>query len=336
MKRILKAVLFALLCLSIHGAAYAADDHHQHGGGRASFIPQAILNPDDSKYVAPQATENYIGTYTAETEIPALNVTVHLITEVSEDGLFNLAYYFEPAGEKAGLRFYAKNAETIESRPAIYQDLVVMTGALREGDGGLGTGLIGKTISPVVLLDESGEPEQLYPFMALAYDLRETYTNARVYQNTGLYFVDGEVLADINHMIGLEDGEQITVTFEKVDGNHADALLVDKRVYEILQESFDHYLIDHNDFAMDFTSANQFVQEVLAMHLETNRSFPADTKVDLLPAEAIMWTEAGEVEYSMLINDEILYVYVDGELYVTDAFTEGDGRYSSKEWTGQS
>lgn len=316
--------------------SFEADDHHAHGTNYANFIPAQILNPDDSVYVAPEATADYVGLYTAEARVEPLNADVKIIMDISEDGLFNLAYYFVNDPEATGVRFYADADGQVHEREAVYQDLVVMTGALREGEGGLGTGLIGRTNSPVVLLDEQGEADRLYPYMSLAYDLRETYTNARVYQGVGVYLADDVVAVDVNHLIGLEDEDAIVARFALVEGDSADAdaFLVADHVYEMLQYSFDNDLVEHNDFKMAFDSANDFLQTVLAMNLGTNTSFPQGTTVEALPADAVEVGDDVVVEYAVLINDALLYAY-DAEtsgLYMADAVEEIAGVYSAESW----
>lgn len=136
------------------GHSHTADDHHNHGALRANFIPTNIFNPDDSIYQAPQATADYVGTYSAQVRIADLNADLKVLVDIQEDDLMNLAYYFINSEDQTGTRFYADQEGVIEERQAVYQDLVVMTAALRGGEDGLGTGLIGKTISPLVLLDE--------------------------------------------------------------------------------------------------------------------------------------------------------------------------------------
>ena len=319
-----------------HHDSFSADDHHNHGTSRANFMPTQILNPDDSVYMAPTETQDYVGTYETQVRIEDLDADLKIIVNVQEDGLLNLAYYFINAEDKAGVRFFANSEGEIEERDAVYQDLVVMTAALREGDGGLGTGLIGKTISPVVLLDEEGQADRLYPYMALAFELRENMQNARVYQNIGLYAVDDKLTLDVNHLIGLESEQTMVVELEAVEGSSEDALLVERHNFELLQDSFDNDLdSDHNDFKMDYKSANDFVQRVLAMHLRTNTSFPANTSLEKLDVEAVELAEsleADEILYAFLLNDTILYAYDGDRLYMAEDATETDGIYTSEHW----
>ena len=318
-------------------SSFSADDHHNHGALRANFIPTNILNPDDSIYQAPQATADYVGTYSTQVRIADLNADLKVLVDIQEDGLMNLAYYFINSEDQTGTRFYADQEGVIEERQAVYQDLVVMTAALREGEGGLGTGLIGKTISPLVLLDENGQADRLYPYMALAFELRENLQNARVYQSIGLYATDGAVTVDVNHLIGLESDEKIVVELEEVEDAGEDALLVEQPTYELLQASFDNDLdADHNDFKLDYQSANDFVQGVLAMHLRTNTSFSSDTTAKMVGREAVQLDEnlgAGEVTYAFLLNDAILYAYDGHRLYMAEEVEEVDGVYSSDQWT---
>ncbi|MBG9977650.1 hypothetical protein [Ruoffia tabacinasalis] len=310
----------------------AADHHHEHGTNYANFMPANILNPDDSVYEAPEATEDYVGLYTAQTRVEDLDADLELILSIGDDGLFNLAYYFVNSPEQRGVRFYANEEGEVESTEAIYQDLVILTGALREGEGGLGTGLIGKTISPVVLLDEDGEADRLYPYMNLAYDLRENHLNARVYQNVGLYLADDVVAVDVNHLIGLDSDEQIVTQFSSVEEGHEDEVLVESRTYELLQESFDNDLIEHNDFKMDYQSENEFMQLVLAMHLRTNASFPQDTEVELIDPKSVQLNDDSEAQYAMLINDSVLYVFDGESLFMTEEVEEVDGKYTVEKW----
>src|SRR5699024_3583844 len=92
----------------------------------------------------------------------------------------------------------------------------------------------------------------------------------RVYQNIGLYLADDVVAVDVNHLIGLDSDEQIVTQFSPVEEGHEDEVLVESRTYELLQESFDNNLIEHNDFRMAYQSENEFMQLVLAMHLRTS------------------------------------------------------------------
>lgn len=320
-----------------HGSgSFSADDHHNHGTARANFLPAQILNPDDSVYEAPEEIADYVGTYASQVHIDELDADLHIIVNIEEDGILNLAYYFVNTEDNTGLRFYANSDGVVEERDALYQDLVVMTAALREGDGGLGTGLIGKTVSPVVLLDEEGEADRLYPYMALAFELRENMQNARVYQNIGLYAVDGKLTVDVNHLIGLESDQAIAVELEAVEASAEDALLVERRSYELLQDSFDNDLdADHNDFKMDYESANDFVQRVLAMHLRTNASFPQDTTVEMLAGDTVELEEslgADDIAYAFLLNDSILYAYDGSRLYMAEEAKETDGVYTSDNW----
>lgn len=315
--------------------AFSADHHHAHGTTYASFIPEKILNPDDSQYQAPEATEDYVGVYTAQTPIEELGVKLNMILNIQEDGLFNLAYYYENDSENKGIRFYANEANEIQESEAVYQDLNLLTGGLREGEGGLGSGLIGETLSPVVLLDNQGKPEELYAYRSMAYGLREQYVNARVYQNVGLYIAEDVVGVDVNHLIGLDSENQITAQFELVKENHEDQFLVETPTFELLQHNFDTHLVDHNDFDMSYESVNEFVQKVLAMHLETNASFPEDTEVELVnpenveqASELVEW----DLVYAMVINDAILYVHDGTKLYMTTEFEVTDGQYSASEW----
>ena len=310
----------------------AADYHHEHGTNYANFIPANILNPDDSVYEAPDDTEDYVGLYTAQTRVEDLDADLELILSIGDDGLFNLAYYFVNSPEQQGVRFYANEEAEVESTEAIYQDLVILTGALREGEGGLGTGLIGKTISPVVLLDKDGEADRLYPYMNLAYDLRENHQNSRVYQNVGLYLADDVVAVDVNHLIGLDSEEQIVTQFSSVEEGHEDEFLVESHTYELLQESFDTDLKEHNDFKMDYQSENEFMQLVLAMHLRTNTSFPQDTEVELIDPESVQLNDDLDAQYAMLINDSVLYVFDGESLFMAEDVEEIDGEYSAENW----
>lgn len=309
--------------------SFSADHHHNHGAVYANFMPDKILNPDDSEYQAPEATKNYVGLYTAQASIKDLGVDLNLILDIQADGLFNLAYYFENEPESTGQRFYVSEENSIEAVDAVYQDLTLLTGALREGDGGLGSGLIRETIAPVVLLDHQGQPEELYAYMTMAYGLRENYANARVYQNVGLYIADDIVAIDVNHLIGLDSDEQLAVQFELVE-DHEDQFLVELPTFELLQHNFDTHLVEHNDFRMDYSSANEFVQKVLAMHLETNTSFPQDTQIELVDTENV--TSAGKVVYALLINEAILYGYDGERLYLATEFEENEGDYVVEAW----
>lgn len=311
------------------GNSFNADNHHNHGAVYANFLPDKLLNPDDSDYQAPESTEEYVGLYIAQASIEALGLDIKLILDIQKDGLFNLAYYFENEAESNGHRFYVSEENSVEAVVADYQDLTVLTGALRDGDGGLGSGLIRETIAPVVLLDSQGQPEELYTYLNMAYGLRENYVNARVYQNVGLYIANDIVAVDVNHLIGLDADEPLALQFELVE-EHADQFLVERPTFELLQHNFDTHLVDHNDFNMSYQSANEFVQKVLAMHLETNTSFSQDTQVELVEAENI--TSVSEVVYAMLINESILYVSDGERLYMATEFEENEGQYKVEAW----
>lgn len=309
-------------------------DHHHHGFKRANFIPEEILNPDDSIYQAPKEVADYQGFYQGNLHLEDLDVDLKIVLSIEEDGLFNLAYYFVQGEDNRGQRFYEDGQGQVLSRPAIYQDLVMMTGGLKEGEGGLYGGLIRKTLSPVVLLDQSGQPVALYPYTNMAYDLRETYRKYRIYQNVGLYLVDGNVYIDVNHLIGLDSETSYQVELTLAEEESEDHFLVEKYSYEILQESFDQYLVDHNDFAFDFETANDFLQEILAMHLQTNRSFPADTKVTMVDPIQVE-VDLGEnksIKWSFIINQTELYLYDGKSIYLADGLHEEDGIYHADQW----
>lgn len=334
MKKYLTFTLSFLLAsqvLLLNVLAEENDHHHDHGTSFANFIPDKILNPDDSDYVAPAETADYVGLYTAETAIDALGVDLTLLLRIQEDGLFNLAYYFENDADSQGLRFYANPAGEIEETSAIYQDLTLLTGALREIEDGLGSGLIRETLAPVVLLDETGQAQELYAYQEMAYGLRENYQNARVYQSVGLYISeDGQITIDVPHLIGLDTEEDLLVPFEASDQHEAE-LLVSTPTFELLQHNFDTYLEDHNDFRMAFDTPNDFVQKVLAMHLETNASFPQDTQVTSVDASL----EDSDATYALLINEELLYAYdADNQkLYMATDFSQNDtNQYTANEW----
>ncbi|MGX7107152.1 hypothetical protein ACWOBE_05050 [Hutsoniella sourekii] len=317
---------------AIEGAE-SADDHHHHHGARANFIPDEILNPDDSVYQAPEEVAEYVGSYQGQVEIPELSSQVRVIVSLAEDGLFNLAYYFVNPPEETGIRFYEAGDGKIHQRDALYQDLVVMTGAVLPAEGGLGSGLIRKTLSPVVLLDQEGQADRLFPYLALAYDLRENYTNARVYQNVGLYFKEGQVIVDVNHLIGLDSSQDHVIALEEMAIDYEDQFLVDQASFELLQESFDQDLVDHNDFRLEFETANDFVQHILAMHLETNASFPEETQVEMIDADKVDLGNGETVQYALMINEQLLYAYDEsGQLYLSEEPSQSQGVYQGKNW----
>ena len=315
----------------IREEGFEVDAHHVDHKIKANFVPQNILNPDDSTYKAPKGIKDYVGTHTAEVEVPELDVQLNVIVSVEEDGIFNLAHYFINKEDKKGLRFYVDKQGTLKSMDAIYQDLVVLTGGLKEAEGGLGSGLIQKTISPVVLLDTQGQAKDFYPYHIMAYELRDNYQNARVYQNVGLYGVDGKLVVDINHLIGLKEGEPIKVSLNAVEES-PDQFLVEKRTYDILQDSFDNHLNDYNDFNLTFDSENMFVQIIQAMHLKTNASFPKETTFELVEPEKVNKKILGDHAYSLLINKEILYFYDGESLFISNEFTEENGTFTVTRW----
>lgn len=312
---------------------FSADGHHADHHITANFIPENILNPNGSPYEAPENIQDYVGTYVSETEIPVLNTTLHLIVSIEEDGLFNLAYYFNNKPGDKGSRFFVNKHNEIETSEAVYQDLVILTGALIEGENGLTSGLIRKTISPVVLLDQDGQVDKLYPYHAMAYDLRENYQNARVYQNVGLSVVKNELNVDINHLIGLSEGEEIDVSLNLIENTHTDQFLVKQRTYEILQESFDTYLDNYNDFKLEFESLNDFVQVIQAMHLKTNASFPKSTTFEIIDPEDILNKETNAKNvFALVINNELLYFYDGTKLFVSKEFSKTDQGYKVSQW----
>ncbi|WPJ91369.1 hypothetical protein R0V13_03085 [Facklamia hominis] len=135
-------------------SSFVDNHHHGHRFKRANFIPEEILNPDDSTYQAPKEVADYQGFYQGALPIEDLDVDLKIILSIEEDGLFNLAYYFVQDEANQGQRFYEDGQGKVQSRPAIYQDLVIMTGGLKKGEGGFYGGLIRKTLSPVVLLGQ--------------------------------------------------------------------------------------------------------------------------------------------------------------------------------------
>lgn len=310
------------------------DHHHNHGIKRANFIPEEILNPDDSTYQAPREVADYQGFYQGNLRLEELGVDLKIILSIEDDGLFNLAYYFVQDEDNRGQRFYADDQGQVRSRPAIYNDLVIMTGGLKEGEVGLFGGLIRKTLSPVVLLGQSGQPVALYPYTNMAYDLRETYRKYRIYQNIGLYLTEGSVYIDVNHLIGLDSETSYQVELERFEEESEDHFLVEKYSYEILQESFDQYLVDHNDFAFDFETANDFLQEILAMHLQTNRSFPLDTKISMVDPSQVA-VDLGEdrfIKWAFIIDQAELYLYDGESVYLADGLHKEGGIYHADQW----
>ncbi|MGF3072971.1 hypothetical protein ACQV2T_05330 [Facklamia sp. P13069] len=308
------------------------DGHHQGHHIKANFIPDKILNPDDSLYEAPEKIEKYVGIYQAQATVPKLNLNLDIIVSIEESGLFNMAYYFTQREKGESIRFYVDENETIESIPAPYQDLVILTGGLKEFEGGLGSGLIRKTVSPVVLLNNQGKPESLYPYQSMAYDLRENYQNARVYQDLGLYIVNDEIVIDVNHLIGLDDEQENRIALKATSFKNEDAFLVEKKTYEILQKAFDHYLDDYNDFKLQFKNSNDFVQVIQAMHLKTNASFPADTKFELIDPSQVNKDSESAHTFALLINDQILYFYDGHKLFVANEIENNNRCYSANEW----
>ncbi|MGX7107992.1 hypothetical protein [Facklamia miroungae] len=308
------------------------DGHHEGHHIKANFIPNKILNPDDSLYQAPDRIKQYVGFYKAQVEVPPLDLNLHIIVSIEENGLFNLAHYFSKRDGKESIRFYVNENETIESIPAPYQDLVILTGGLKDFEGGLGSGLVRKTLSPVVFLNNHGKPESLYPYQSMAYDLRENYQDARVYQNVGLYIINDEIVIDVNHLIGLDDEQENRIVLKATRFKNEDAFLVEQKTYEILQEAFDHYLDDYNDFKLQFKNSNDFVQVIQAMHLKTNASFPADTKFELIDPSLVNKDSKNENTFALLINDQILYFYDGEKLFVADEIENTNGSYSAHEW----
>ena len=311
---------------------YEADHHAHHGGHAVNFIPDKILNPDDSLYEAPAETADYVGTYRATAPVAALGVDLELILSVGEDGLFNLAYYFQNKKASDGICFYTEG-DQVHQTPVCFQDLVVFTGALKPGEGGLTTGLIGCTLSPVVLLDEEGQLDRLYPYKALAYNLRENHVNVRVYQSMGLYFTPEEVGVDVNHLIGLDSDDLQLASFERSNLTEDEASLVAQPTYELLQASFDRDLTaDHQAFRKEFATANDFLQFVQALFLETNASFPEDTKMTLLEPDQVQIDEAEEIQTAILVNDQMIYAYDGESIYFSETIQEVDGQYQGNHW----
>ncbi|WP_455328491.1 hypothetical protein [Facklamia languida] len=308
------------------------DDHHEGHHIKANFIPDKILNPDDSLYQAPDTAREYIGSYEGTAEVKQLGLTIHLILSIEESGLFNLAYYFTKTDNENGQRFYVDQEGEIQSITAPYQDLVILTGGLKELEGNIGSGLIRKTLSPVLLLDNNGKADKFYPYQSLAYELRENYQDARVYQNVGLYIIDEKIVVDINHLIGLDESEENTTILKATNNESKDFFLVKEKTYEILQEAFDQYLDNYNDFILDFENSNDFVQVIQAMHLKTNASFPKDTTFELIDPQQVNKESQHDNTYALLINQQILYFYDGDKLYVSDQIELIDGKYSANEW----
>ncbi|MBG9982480.1 hypothetical protein HZY86_05070 [Aerococcaceae bacterium DSM 111020] len=318
----------------IQSVQTVVDDHHSGHSITANFIPKEILNPDDSIYQVPSQAKQYAGDYQGRITLPNHSADLLLNVTIQPDGLLNLAYYFEPMDENNGLRFYVDQNNTIQSMPAPYQDLVLLTAGIQENNQEeLYAGLIRETLSPVVLINSEGKSDTLYPYHTMAYDLRENLTHARVYQNIGLYLIDNEVVIDVNHLIGDEDGEDLVVTLEKVESLPSeDAFLTEQTTYELLQHSFDHYLVEHNDFKMDFQNANEFVQFIQALHLQTNKRFPKETTFELISPDKVKQDLNTDHSYALIINDSILYTYDGSNLYVAENVEFIDGQYTAEKW----
>lgn len=312
--------------------SFSADHHHQHGNPSANYIPTKILNPDDSEYEAPDDTSDYQGMYSAQVRVDELAADLHLILNIGKDGILNLAYYYNNDPSQTGVRFYVSEEEGIKKIDAFYQDLIILTAGLREGEGGLTAGLIGETISPIILLNQEGKVEEIYTYMNMAYSLRENYVNARVYQNIGLYLADNQLVIDVNHLIGLDSDQEIVAQFERVNNDHEDQLLVEQTTYELLQHNFDNHLIDYNDFLFDFNSVNDFLQIILAMNLKTNASFPSVTQLELLSQDQLEWQGDQDIIYGLLIDDSSIYIYDGESLYFSSDIKEQAGVYSSDLW----
>lgn len=316
---------------------FSADDHHGHNHGplKANYIPSEILNPDGSRYEAPEQVKDYIGLYTGTVQIDEMKVNIHFVLEIFEDGLFNLAHYYENREEDKGLRFFANKEHEVEAREAVYQDLSILTGALREAEGGIGAGIVGQQIQPVVLLDEKGEPTELVTYMDLAFGLRDNYSKPRVYSNVGLAIIDEELMLDVNQLIGLKSEKDHVVPLEKVETS-PDHALVEQRTYELLQDNFDHNLNSKGDFDLNFETANEFVQAVLMMQLKTNASFPQETEVQLIEAEKVQGTDPKgkevKAEYVMSLNDEVLFASVGDRLYIAEDFDSTSDGYQNVKW----
>lgn len=310
------------------------DDHHSGHANRANFIPEDILNPDDSPYEAPEEVADYAGYYTGQAEFPDQDLTINIAVNIYEDGLLNLAYYFDVTNGDQGKRFYVDEEGVLQEIPAPYQDVTLMTAGIQENEeGDLYGGLIRKTLSPVILINQDGVSDTLYPYYDMAYELREDYANARVYQNMGLYLQNETAIVDVNHLIGLEDAESLVVELTKEEAtDDENAFLVENKTYEVLQSSFDNYLIDHNEFKLEFENANNFVQFIQATHLETNKRFPAETTFELIDPLNVEDDFSGDTLFALTINDTLLYVYDGSKLYVTDSFEVNDGIYSSSQW----
>lgn len=313
---------------------FAADGHHMDHQIQANFLPEKILNPDDSLYEAPEAVKDYVGLYEAQAQVPSLNSKIDILVSVTEDGLFNLAYYFTNEGDQQGIRFYSDDQENIQSTPAPYKDLVLMTGALTqiEGQDTLSSGLIRKTMSPVVLLDKKGQFKDFYPYLSMAYDLRDTYANARVYQYVGLQGAEKKFKIDVNYMIGLKDQAPLEVELKKVDKIDSLPVLVAKPTYQIMQDSFDNYLMDNNDFKFQFNDWNEFVQIIQAMHLKTNASFPVGTEFVKVDPNNVNLPIKAEPAFALLINNKLLYYYDGEKLYLADQFQQEGDRFVAKKW----
>ncbi|MBG9981146.1 hypothetical protein HZY91_08605 [Facklamia sp. DSM 111018] len=316
---------------------FSADDHHGHNHGplKANYIPSEILNPDGSRYEAPEQVKEYVGLYTGAIQIDEMKVKIHFVLEIFEDGLFNLAHYYENNEEDKGLRFFVNADEKLEARGAVYQDLSILTGALREADGGIGAGVVGQQIQPVVLLDEKGEPAEMVTYMDLAFGLRDNYSKPRVYSNVGLAIIDEELMLDVNQLIGLNSEKDHVVQLEKVETS-PDQALVEQRTYELLQDNFDHNLNSKGDFDLNFETANEFVQAVLMMQLKTNASFPQETDVQLIEAEKVQGTDSKgneiKAEYVMSLNDEVLFASVGDRLYMANEFDGSGDSYQNVKW----
>ncbi len=310
------------------------DDHHSGHSIKANFLPKQILNPDDSVYQVPEQAKQYAGEYHGRINLPKYSSDLVLNLTIQENGLLNLAYYFEPQDENKGIRFYVDQNNALQSIPAPFQDLVLLTAGIQENDQEeLYAGLIRETLSPVVLINQDGKGDTLYPYHTMAYGLRDNLTNARVFQNIGLYLIDQEVVIDVNHLIGDSDSDELIITLEKVENLPEDeTFLIQQPTYELLQHSFDNYLIEHNDFKMDFQNANDFVQFIQALHLQTNKRFLNETTFELLSPEEVNQDLDSEHSYALIINDSILYTYDGNNLFVAENVQYSDGQYTAEKW----
>lgn len=286
------------------------------------------------EYVAPEGIEDYAGLYVGQAPIAELNTTWKVIVNIREDGMFNLAFYYDNEPFNTGIRFYVNESNEIQTTEADYLLLTLLTGNLYQDEEGVESALIEGEIYPVVLLNSQGESEALYTYQKLVQRLGGKGATTYLSNSGGLRIIADTVRVDGNYLIGFETKEALDIPLVFLEEDD-DQFLVESTVSELLRYNFVNYLVDYQEFDRSYDSANDFVQKVLATYLKLNWQFPPGSEVELITPEDVLLDaslEADSVIYALLVNDQALYVYDGTYLYRTRYYELLENQYQVKSW----